>query len=83
MLTPGFSPEGSNNIRHEKVVYGQFIKYLREVAGIFNSIYNHRTNCKHLIRLWLRMIKHRWTSQIVQGNTYNSNECDTISLVGF
>ena len=40
MLTPEFSPEGSNSIRYEKEVYGQFIKYLREVAGI---IYNHRT----------------------------------------
>lgn len=46
MLKPNFSAEGSNAIQYEKDVYGLFIKYMREVTGIFLS---HRIHLKYVL----------------------------------
>jgi len=40
LLTPSFSPEGSNRKKFETEVYSLFVKYLREAASKFhNNIY--------------------------------------------
>ena len=33
LLAPQFSEEGSHNLTHKKSVYGNFVKYIREVAS--------------------------------------------------
>ena len=37
LLTPSFSPEGSNRKKFETEVYSLFVKYLREAASKFNN----------------------------------------------
>ena len=45
LLTPSFSPEGSNRKKNETELYSLFVKYLREVASKFhNNIYMY-TGC--------------------------------------
>ena len=45
LLTPSFSPEGSNRKKFETEVYSLFVKYLREAASKFhNNIYVY-TGC--------------------------------------
>jgi len=49
LLTPSFSPEGSNKKKFETEVYSLFVKYLREAASKFhNNIYMY-TACIHTI----------------------------------
>lgn len=44
LLTPSFSPEGSNRKKFETEVYSLFVKYLREAASKFhNTIYMGHT----------------------------------------
>ena len=37
LLTPTYSPEGSNRRASEKQVMKEFVKYLREVAGMYGK----------------------------------------------